>query len=252
MTLKLPRLDWDSLWFPAVEQALDEPNGLLAFGGDLRPERILAAYRRGIFPWYQDDQPILWWSPDPRAVLFPEQIHISRSMRKVLQSDIFSVRIDTDFAGVMHGCAEITERRNGTWITSPMHDAYCKLHELGYAHSIEVWRQDKEGCQDTEGCKDKLVGGLYGIALGAVFFGESMFSREENASKVALIRLCQQLQRWGFAVIDCQVSNSHLHSLGACTIARSTFIKLLEQHTDRPLASNGRIWQFEGQQASRE
>lgn len=239
MALTLPRLDWDELWFPPVEQALDEPNGLLAFGGDLRPERILAAYRRGIFPWYQDDQPILWWSPDPRAVLFPEQIHISRSMRKVLQSNVFSVRMDTDFTGVMRGCAEVSSRRNGTWITPAMHSAYCKLHELGYAHSIEVWREDKEGRED------KLVGGLYGIALGAVFFGESMFSREENASKVALIQLSLQLQRWGFAVIDCQVSNAHLLSMGACTIARSTFLQLLEQHTDRSLAAKGRIWQFE-------
>lgn len=234
MPLVLPQLDWDNLQFPAVEQALDEPNGLLAFGGDLRPERILAAYRRGIFPWYQDDQPILWWSPDPRAVLFPDQIHISRSMNKVLQSDRFSLRMDTDFVGVMGGCAEITERRSGTWITSAMREAYCRLHELGYAHSIEVWRDDK------------LVGGLYGIALGAVFFGESMFSREENASKIALIRLCPQLQRWGFAMIDCQVSNSHLHSMGACTIARSDFIKLLEQHTDHSLDCNGRAWHFEG------
>ena len=234
MALILPRLEPDNFWFPAVEQALTEPNGLLAFGGDLRPERILAAYRRGIFPWYQDDQPILWWSPDPRAILFPEQVHISRSMRKLLQSEYFSVRMDTNFAGVMDGCAEITERRSGTWITPAMRSAYCQLHERGYAHSIEVWRNDS------------LVGGLYGIALGAVFFGESMFSREENASKVALIRLCQQLQRWGFAVIDCQVANPHLHSMGATTIARSAFVQLLEQHTDRKLACNSRGWQFEG------
>ncbi len=234
--MTLPRLDWNSFWFPAVAQALDEPNGLLAFGGDLRPERILAAYRRGIFPWYQDDQPILWWSPDPRAVLFPTHIHISRSMRKALQNERFCVRMDTDFAGVMHGCAEITARRDGTWITPAMHNAYCKLHELGYAHSIEVWSNETH----------RLVGGLYGIALGAVFFGESMFSREENASKVALIRLCQQLLKWGFAVIDCQVSNPHLHSMGASTIARSSFVKLLEQHTNRILDCNSRAWRFEG------
>lgn len=241
MTLTLPQLDWDDLEFPAVEQALTEPNGLLAFGGDLRPERILAAYHRGIFPWYQDDQPILWWSPDPRAVLFPEQIHISRSMHKLLQSDLFTVRMDTNFAGVMRGCAEITARRDGTWITSAMHTAYCKLHALGYAHSIEVWRKD-----DKEEHEENLVGGLYGIALGAVFFGESMFSREENASKVALIRLCQQLQRWRFAVIDCQVGNSHLHSMGACMIARSAFLKLLHQHIDCALISNDHTWRFEG------
>lgn len=241
MTLILPQLDWDDLSFPAVETALQEPNGLLAFGGDLRPERILAAYRRGIFPWYQDDQPILWWSPNPRAVLFPEQIHISRSMQKVLRSDHFSLRMDTDFAGVMQGCAELTEHRNGTWITTAMQKAYCKLHELGYAHSIEVWAKENERGED------RLVGGLYGIALGAVFFGESMFSREENASKIALIRLCQQLQRWGFAMIDCQVSNPHLHSMGASTIARSDFTTLLEQHTNRILTCNDRAWHFEGE-----
>ncbi len=229
----LPQLERDELWFPAVDSALKEPNGLLAFGGDLRPERILAAYRRGIFPWYQDDQPILWWSPDPRTVLFPNQIHISRSMRKLLRSDRFSVRMDTDFAGVMQGCAEITKRRDGTWITSAMQNAYCKLHELGYAHSIEVWRDEK------------LVGGLYGIALGAVFFGESMFSGEENASKIALIRLCQQLRAWGFAVIDCQVSNPHLHSMGASTIARAEFVELLRHHTDRLLVCNNKAWHFE-------
>lgn len=239
MVLKLPQLDWDNLWFPAVEQAFEEPNGLLAFGGDLRPERIIAAYRRGIFPWYQDDQPILWWSPDPRAVLFPEQIHISRSMQKILRSDRFIVRMDTDFAGVMQGCAEITERRSGTWITPTMRKAYCKLHELGFAHSIEVWTNEKSGHEN------KLVGGLYGIALGAVFFGESMFSREENASKVALIRLCQQLRRWGFAMIDCQVSNPHLHSMGANMISRTEFVKLLKQYADDVLACNSSIWHIE-------
>jgi len=240
MALRLPQLDWDDLRFPAVERALKEPNGLLAFGGDLRPERILAAYRRGIFPWYQDDQPILWWSPDPRTVLFPKRIHISRSMRKVLQDNRFSIAMDTDFAGVLRGCAELTERRSGTWITPAMQNAYRRLHELGYAHSIEVWRSESEGGEK------KLVGGLYGIALGAVFFGESMFSREENASKIALIRLCQQLERWGFAVIDCQVSNPHLHSMGACNIARSEFVKLLDQHADRALACHGGAWHFEG------
>ena len=234
MALTLPRLDWDDLSFPAVEHALDEPNGLLAFGGDLRPERILAAYRRGIFPWYQDDQPILWWSPNPREVLFPDAIHISRSMRRVLNSTAFDMRMDTDFAGVMRGCAEITATRTGTWITATMQRAYCELHRMGYAHSIEVWQDDH------------LVGGLYGIALGAVFYGESMFSRVENASKVALIRLCQQLQRWGFTVIDCQVSNDHLRSMGSSVIDRSSFLHLLDQHVDRDLAINGRAWRFEG------
>ena len=234
MALTLPRLDWDDLWFPAVAQALDEPNGLLAFGGDLRPERILAAYRRGIFPWYQDDQPILWWSPNPRAVLFPHAVHISRSMRRVLNRKLFDVRMDTDFAGVMRGCAELTDIRTGTWITAAMQRAYGELHRMGYAHCIEVWQNEH------------LVGGLYGIALGAVFYGESMFSRVENASKVALIRLCQQLQRWGFAVIDCQVSNDHLRSMGSCPIDRSEFLTLLDRHVDRSVAVGNGAWQFDG------
>lgn len=232
--LALPRLDWDDLWFPPVEEALDDPNGLLAFGGDLCPERILAAYGRGIFPWYQDDQPILWWSPDPRAVLFPEQIHISRSMRKALDSDRFTVRMDTDFNGVIRGCAELTARRDGTWITAAMQRAYGELHRLGHAHSIEVWQNDH------------LVGGLYGIALGSVFFGESMFSRVENASKVALIRLSQQLRQWGFAVIDCQVTSDHLLSMGACAIRRAEFVGLLELHTNRQPAVDSGKWQFKG------
>jgi leucyl/phenylalanyl-tRNA--protein transferase len=232
--IALPQLDWDDLRFPPVAQALTDPNGLLAFGGDLRPERILAAYRRGIFPWYQDDQPILWWSPDPRAVLFPERVHISRSMRKVLERGDLEVRMDTDFAGVIRGCAELTHKRDGTWITAAMQRAYGELHRRGHAHSIEVWQDER------------LVGGLYGIALGAVFFGESMFSRVENASKVALIRLCQQLQRWGFAVIDCQVTNDHLLSMGACAIPRTEFVQLLERYTERSTGAGSGAWRFQG------
>jgi leucyl/phenylalanyl-tRNA---protein transferase len=232
--IALPKLDWDELWFPPVEQALNEPNGLLAFGGDLRPERLLLAYENGIFPWYQDDQPILWWSPDPRGVLFPDQIHISRSMRKVLTSDRFTVRMDTAFVDVVRGCAELTPKRNGTWITPAMQRAYHELHLLGHAHSIEIW--------DGE----QLVGGLYGVAHGAVFFGESMFSRVQNASKVALIRLCQQLREWGFAMIDCQLGSDHLDTMGARVIPRSEFLDLLKKHSKRKLSVNGSLWQFTG------
>jgi leucyl/phenylalanyl-tRNA--protein transferase len=230
--IALPKLDGDELWFPPVEQALNEPNGLLAVGGDQRPERRLIAYQNGIFPWYQDDQPILWWSPDPRGVIFPDQIHISRSMRKVLANDRFAVRMDTAFIDVMRGCAELTPQRNGTWITPAMQRAYHELHLLGHAHSIEIWDSDQ------------LVGGLYGVAYGAVFFGESMFSRVPNASKVALIRLCQQLRQWGFAVIDCQLGSDHLETMGAQVIPRSEFIDLLKQYSKLKLPVNGSIWQF--------
>ena len=233
MAIALPELD-NEIWFPPIPQALRDPNGLLAFGGDLRPERILAAYRRGIFPWYQEGEPILWWSPDPRGVLFPEALHISRSMRKVLARADFEIRMDTDFAAVMRGCAAYTGKRRGTWITPAMIIAYCKLYRLGHAHSIEVWRDNK------------LIGGLYGLAIGAVFCGESMFSRSENASKIALIKLCQQLQHWGFAVIDCQLGSEHLRSLGAREITRAHYLQLLEQHADRALAVNGATWTYPG------
>lgn len=229
--LRLHELDPRSLWFPPLEDALDEPNGLLAFGGDLRPERILTAYRNGIFPWYQDGQPILWWSPDPRAILYPDQVNISRSMRKVLRSDAFSIHLDRDFDAVIAACGALTERRTGTWITAPMRQAYRELHRLGHAHSIEVWQDGA------------LVGGLYGLGIGRVFFGESMFSRVANASKVALIHLCARLQTWGFAVIDCQVTNDHLLSMGSQEIARRDFQRLIAEHTTQSCDVNGRSWQ---------
>ncbi len=228
--LELAQLDRQQIWFPLLAEALDEPNGLLAFGGDLRPERILAAYQRGIFPWYQEGQPILWWSPDPRAVLFPAQIKISQSMRKILRSDAFSISFDRDFNAVIDECAALDQRRTGTWITAPMRRTYTELHRLGHAHSVEVWQ------------RDTLVGGLYGIALGQVFFGESMFSRVANASKAALIQLCGQLQQWGFAVVDCQVSSAHLLSMGACEIRREEFQRLLAHHTAQPSAIDGHSW----------
>ena len=226
---QIPWLEPDELWFPAVEQALDEPDGLLAAGGDLSPERLQLAYRRGIFPWFDDDQPILWWSPNPRCVLLPEQLHCSRSLRKLLRKQRFEVTLDQAFEAVITACAGTRDGQPGTWITPAMQQAYCELHQLGVAHSVEVWQQEQ------------LVGGLYGLAIGRVFFGESMFSHASNASKVGFIRLVEQLQRWGYALIDCQVDSEHLQSLGATTIPRAEFIDLLEQNLE-PAASHRWQW----------
>lgn len=223
---QLPQLDPYRFRFPAVQGALDEPNGLLAFGGDLRPGRLLAAYRQGIFPWY-NEPPILWWSPNPRAVIFPERLHVSRSLRKTLRRGDFEVTIDRAFSNVVAGCAD----RKSTWISREMRRAYIQMHELGHAHSIEVWRDDY------------LVGGLYGIALGQVFFGESMFSRATDASKIALVYLCGQLHQWNFRVIDCQVGNDHTRSLGAVAIDREQFCRLLADYIDRPSSNTGTPWQ---------
>ena len=209
-------------WFPPLEQALEEPSGLLAAGGDLSPERLLAAYRRGIFPWYSPGQPVLWWSPDPRAVLFPEEFHCTRSLAKTLRNGGFIAAIDRDFGAVIDGCAAPRAASPGTWITSEMRAAYLKLHRLGYAHSVETWRGDA------------LVGGLYGVHLGGVFFGESMFSRERDASKVALAHLVAACEHNGLAVIDCQLPSRHLSSLGARTIPRSQFQALLREQVSVP------------------
>lgn len=211
-----------SLAFPPVELALDEPNGLLAVGGDLSPARLTNAYRHGIFPWFNDDQPILWWSPNPRAVLFPEQLHISRSLKKQIKKSPFMISLDQDFEGVLKACSAPRRGESGTWITAEMHDAYMKLRQLGIAHSVEAWQEGK------------LVGGLYGIGIGRVFFGESMFSRATNASKVAFVYLIKQLQQWHYALIDCQVSSDHLKSLGAVDIERKEFIDLLAHHINLP------------------
>lgn len=213
--IALPFLSSKSLEFPPTDQALTEPNGLLAGGGDLSPERLLYAYRRGIFPWYEAGQPILWWSPDPRALLFPAGFHLSRSLRKLLRKCPFDVTADLAFEDVMTACAEPRAYAQGTWITPQMSAAYAELHRLGYAHSIEVWHQGD------------LVGGLYGLALGRVFFGESMFSREANSSKVAFAHLVAQLRAWRFQLIDCQVSNNHLFSLGAEEWPREDFEQML-------------------------
>ena len=207
--------------FPPVELALREPDGLLALGGDLAPQRLLRAYRHGIFPWYSAGQPILWWSPDPRMVLRPAGLKISRSLGKTLRRNRFEITLDKAFDAVMTGCAEPRADSEGTWITPEMRHAYGQLHAAGYAHSVEAWQEDQ------------LVGGLYGVALGRVFFGESMFARVADASKVAFAHLVRQLARWRFGLIDCQVYTGHLASLGAEPLARAAFVEELDQLADR-------------------
>ena len=214
-------LQRDSLDFPPLNKALREPNGLLAAGGDLRPERLIRAYRHGCFPWFQDGQPILWWSPDPRTVLLPDQLHVSRSLGKVLRQGRYRVTFDQTFADVIRACAAPRSYAAETWITSPMQDAYLELHKRGIAHSVEVWRDNE------------LVGGLYGLAMGQLFFGESMFSRADNASKVGFVTLVEHLKNCGFVLIDCQMPTEHLLSLGAQTIPRSEFAGYLSDHLDQ-------------------
>ena len=205
----------DRLVFPNVENADEE--GLLAVGGNLSPERLVLAYRNGIFPWFNEDSPILWWSPDPRMVLFPKEVRISKSMRQLIKRNSFKITWNTNFIEVLQECSAIDHKgQNGTWITDGMKKAYIHLHEIGIAKSIEVWDEDV------------LVGGLYGVDLGHVFCGESMFSKASNASKYAFIHLAQELEAQGYKVIDCQVYNSHLESLGAKEIPRSEFIEILK------------------------
>ncbi|ARD11981.1 MULTISPECIES: leucyl/phenylalanyl-tRNA--protein transferase [Pseudomonas] len=215
-------LNRNSLDFPPLEKALREPNGLLAAGGDLSADRLINAYRHGCFPWFQDGQPILWWSPDPRTVLFPEELHVSRSLGKMLRQSRYHVTFDRDFASVIKACAAPRSYANETWITGSMQDAYLELHRRGHAHSVEVWDQNE------------LVGGLYGLAMGQLFFGESMFSRADNASKVGFATLVQHLTDWGFVLIDCQMPTQHLHSFGARSIPRQTFADYLSGHLDQP------------------
>lgn len=204
--------------FPPVDRALREPDGLLAAGGDLSPARLLAAYQRGIFPWYSAGQPILWWCPDPRAVLLPGNFKTSRSLAKTIRNRGFETRIDTAFKDVIRACGSSAVRPGGTWLSVEMRAAYTQLHTLGFAHSCETW------------LAGKLVGGLYGVALGQVFFGESMFSLERDASKVALARLCSELLARGFHMIDCQMATPHLMSLGAQLLPRPQFITRLAAH----------------------
>ena len=204
----------ENIEFPPVEYA--DEFGFLAYGGDLSPQRLLLAYRRGIFPWYNDYQPILWWSPDPRMVIYPARLHISRSLRKFLRQKRFRVTLDTDFNGVIEACAATRlEKDEPTWISPEIITAYSNLQRAGFGHSVEVW-------QGSE-----LVGGMYGVALGRAFFGESMFSRRPNASKTAMAYLCAQLARWEFGILDCQVANPHLERMGGINISRREFTKYL-------------------------
>jgi leucyl/phenylalanyl-tRNA--protein transferase len=206
-----------NLWFPDVEDSTEE--GIVALGGDLSVERLILAYSKGIFPWYCDDSPILWWSPDPRFVLYPDQLKISKSMRPLFNQNKFHVTYDQNFERVISNCQKINrEGQPGTWITGDMMAAYVQLHQEGYAHSVEVWRDDE------------LVGGLYGVALGKVFFGESMFAKVSNASKFGFITLVKQLAKKGFLLIDCQQETKHLESLGASRIQRRVFMDLLKNN----------------------
>jgi len=207
--------------FPPVDTALRDPNGLLAAGADLSPPRLLDAYRRGIFPWSADEEPILWWTPDPRMVLFVDELHVARSLRRRIRSGLFTVTADLAFDDVVAGCADPRPDGEGTWITGAIADAYGELHRSGHAHSIEAWMGDE------------LVGGLYGVTIGRMFYGESMFTREPDASKVALAFAVRQLQRWEFELIDCQMSTTHLASLGAREIPRREFLNRVDALTAR-------------------
>jgi leucyl/phenylalanyl-tRNA---protein transferase len=228
--IQLPWLAPENIQFPETNEALASPNGLLAAGGQLTPEWLLHAYSRGIFPWFSEGEPILWWSPSPRTIFNINQIHISKSLRKTLRKNIYRIRIDSAFTDVVNACAQSrpNQENHGTWISNEIVDAYSTLHKAGYAHSVEVWDNDE------------LVGGLYGIALGRMFFGESMFSFEKNSSKIALFHLAEQLKEWHYVAIDCQVANDHLLSLGALQIPRTEFEGMLEQYVSNvPCHWNG-------------
>ena len=227
--------DDDATAFPDARYALRHPDGLLAAGGRLSSARLKRAYRNGIFPWYDEGQPILWWTPDPRAVLFPEELHIRRSLRKTLRKSPddggFRVTLDCAFEAVIQACSEPRPGQDGTWITRDMKQAYVQLHREGVAHSAEAWRGDE------------LAGGLYGVGIGRVFFGESMFSRARDGSKVAFVHLVNQLRAWGYGLIDCQIHSDHLASLGARSIRRHDFRKLLDALC--PLEGQSAPWRFE-------
>lgn len=205
----------DELIFPDPGWATRE--GLLAVGGDLSPERLVLAYKLGIFPWYGEEEPIMWWSPDPRCVLIPANLYVSRRLERVIKQRRFRLTCNQTFERVVEACADVrTERDEETWLIADMQEAYQRLHELGYAHSIEAW------------CDDKLVGGLYGVAIGKFFFGESMFHKQTNASRVVLVHLVRYLEREGFSLLDCQVPNPHLFSMGACQLPRENFLERLK------------------------
>jgi leucyl/phenylalanyl-tRNA--protein transferase len=217
--------------FPPLERALEKPNGLLAAGADLSEPRLLDAYARGIFPWYSEDQPLLWWSPDPRMVLFPSELKIPRSLRKRLARRDFEVRADTAFEEVIRACSEPRPGQEGTWITGDMATAYAELARAGHAHSVETW------------IGGELAGGLYGVALGRMFYGESMFTRAPDASKIALAHLVRQLERWGFGMIDCQMKTAHLARFGAREIARADFMRKLANLVNYPRTT--RKWRLD-------
>ena len=209
--------------FPPVEES--DPDGILAVGGDLSPRRLIEAYTHGIFPWYSSNTPIIWWSPDPRFVIYPSEVKVSKSMHQVLKRKIFDIRFDTSFREVITACSGKRKHEKGTWIVPEMIEAYVNLHKSGLAHSIEAWHEDK------------LAGGLYGVSIGGIFFGESMFSRENNASKAAFIVLASNLQRLGFDLIDSQVHTNHMESLGALEIERSLFLKIVTESVKRETIS---------------
>ncbi len=220
-------------FFPPLETALVKPNGLLAAGGDLSPERLIEAYHSGIFPWFNANETILWWSPDPRMVLFPSELRISRSLNKILRNSNYEVRVDSAFSQVIQACAEPRKGQSGTWIHSDMVSAYTVLHEMGLAHSIETW------------VGGELVGGLYGIAQGKMFFGESMFSRTHDASKIAFVHLVKQLERWNFKMIDCQMKTAHLASFGAREIPRKEFSQKLKELVN--YSNQIKKWKFDNE-----
>lgn len=216
--------------FPSPEKAWSEPNGLLAVGGDLSVIRLRNAYYHGVFPWFGDQEPIYWWTPDPRTVIFPENIRITRSLRKSMRNKGYRIAFDEDFRAVIQACSEPRAYASGTWITEEMQDAYCDLHAAGYAHCVGVYSSDNE-----------LIGGLYGVATGGIFSGESMFSRAPDTSKMALVALACHVQHWGFSVIDCQLENPHLTSMGAENISRDSFLRLLQQYRDVATRADWRV-----------
>ncbi|USE33764.1 leucyl/phenylalanyl-tRNA--protein transferase [Endozoicomonas sp. SCSIO W0465] len=220
--------------FPSLDHALKQPDGLLAIGGNLEVDTLVMAYQKGIFPWFNEGDPILWWSPSPRMVLKPGELKLSRSLRKLLRKNFYQVTFDYDFSAVIAACASTHRDSEGTWITHAMIDAYTALNDAGHAHSIEVWQEDS------------LVGGLYGVALGRIFFAESMFSKKSNTSKIAMAALSEQLSVWQFQLIDCQVYSDHLDSLGAKLISRTRFLDYLERYCSQtPSCANWKqVWQW--------
>lgn len=229
MSQTITLLDDDNIAFPAVERALAEPNGLLAVGGDLSVKRLINAYKSGIFPWYSENEPLMWWSPDPRAIIPVEHIRINRTLRKFLNKELYQVTVNKAFSQVIALCADAPFRRESTWILPEMQYAYQQLHQLGVAHSIEVW------------CQDELVGGLYGVAINGFFSGESMFYSQPNGSKVALVYLAHLMIQHGIEFIDCQMLNPFLEDMGAVEISREKFIKIKEQAINKIIAED--FWQ---------